>query len=312
MAVLTVMLMGFGTQASAQFAISDDEAATQRRERILENLKYQLPQLRGSFIVMGEITASDIDGLDEGSFMVNGRQSYSFLVTSDDATLYLLSADPIDVSLSSEDIAAALEEERQAAARQAAERHQELTAFAANMPVRGNPDAPVTIFEFSDFQCPYCARGFTTVEQILEEYPNDVKFVYLHFPLENHPWAMPAAIAAVCAAEQGDNAFWILHDSYFRNQRTINPSNVLDASREFLAVSGSGIDLSVWSTCAGDTESEDYQQASAAIASSMTTGSTYGVEGTPGFFVNGHFINGALPLETFEELIDEILEEAGR
>ena len=99
--VLAVLLLGFGTQASAQFAISDEEAATQRSERILENLKYQIPQLRGSYIVMGEITSSDIDGLDEGSFIVNSQQSYKFLVTSDDTTLYLLSADPIDVSLSS-------------------------------------------------------------------------------------------------------------------------------------------------------------------------------------------------------------------
>ena len=104
-AALAVLLPGLATAASAQFAISDDEAATQRSERILENLKYQLPQLRGSYIVMGEITSSDIAGLDEGSFVVNGRQNYNFLITSDDATLYLLSADPIDVSLSSAEIA---------------------------------------------------------------------------------------------------------------------------------------------------------------------------------------------------------------
>ena len=310
MAVLAVLLMGFGAQASAQFAISDEEAAAQRSERILENLRYQLPQLRESFIVMGEITGTDIDGLDEGSFTVNGRQSYNFLVTTDDATLYLLSADPIDVSLSTADIAAAMEEESQAAARQAEERHQELTAFAVGMPARGNPDAPVTIFEFSDFQCTYCSRAFGTVEQILEKYPDDVKFVYLHFPLDNHPWAMPAAIASVCAAEQNDDAFWTLHDNYFRNQTTLNANNIVEMSRGFL--SASDLDLDAWSICAGDAESEAHQAASMAVQSALAAGSTYGVSGTPGFFVNGHFLNGALPLGTFEVLIDEILEGGGR
>ena len=312
LAVLTTLFMGSATQASAQLAISDDEAATQRTDLILENLMYQLPQLRGSYVVMGEITASDIDGLDEGSFIVNGGQSYNFLVTDDDATLYLLSGEPVDVSMSTADIAAALEEERLAAERERLERHQELTAFVEGIPVRGNPDAPVTIVEFSDFQCPYCARGFTTVEQILGKYPADVKFVYLHYPLPNHPWARPAAIAAVCAAEQDDNAFWTLHDSYFDNQQTINLSNVLDISREFLDVSGSSIDFDVWSDCASNTESEAYQAAAATVARTLATGDTYGVSGTPGFFVNGHFINGAQPLNTFEELIEGILEEGGR
>ena len=277
---------------------------------IAENWKYQIPQLRELYIVMGEITSSDIDGLEVGSFTVNGQQSYKFLVTSDDAQLYLLAAEPIDVSLSAEDIAAAMGEEKKAAAKEAEERHEELNAFAAGMPLRGNPDAPVTIIEFSDFQCPYCARGFATVEQILEKYPDDVKFVYLHFPLGNHPWAKPAAIASVCAAQQDADAFWTLHDNYFRNQRALNQANVLDKSREYLA--GSSIDFDVWSTCAGDTESEAYQGASMAIESAMATASKHGVTGTPGFFVNGNFLNGAQPLETFEELINEIKEEAAQ
>ena len=308
-AVLAVLFMGCNTQVNGQAAGSDDDA-TPRKERILENLKYQIPQLRELYIVMGEITPSDIDGVDQGSFIVNGQQNYKFLVTSNDEKLYLLAADPIDVSMTAEDIAAAMEEEKQAADAQAQKRHEELNAFAAGMPVRGNPDAPVTIIEFSDFQCPYCARGFTTVEQILEKYPDDIKFVYLHFPLGNHPWAKPAAIASVCAAQQDGDAFWTLHDNYFRNQRAMTPANVLTKSREFLA--GSNIDFDTWSTCAGDPDSEAYKGASMAVESAMATGSKYGVTGTPGFFVNGHFLSGAQPLETFEELIVQIKEEAAQ
>ena len=306
-ATLAVLLMSCNTQVNGQTAESDDEL-TPRKEQILENLKYQIPQLREVYIVMGEFTESEIGGLDQGSFTVNGRQTYKFLVTDDNEKLYLLAAEPIDVSMSADEIAVAMEEERKAAALAAQERAQELNAFAAGFPVRGNPDAPVTILEFSDFQCPYCARGFTTIEQLLEKYPDDVKFVYLHLPLGNHPWAKPAAIASVCAAQQDDDAFWTLHDNYFRNQRILTPNNVLEKSREFLA--GSTIDFDTWATCAGDTESEAYQGASMAVESSMATANKFGVSGTPGFFVNGHFLNGAQPLETFEELIKQIKEDA--
>ena len=306
-AVMAALLMGCNTQVNGQAA---DESSEQRKAKILENLKYQIPQIRDVYLVMGELTDSGIDGLDQGSFTINGQQTHKFLVTTDDATLYLLAADPIDVSLSADEIAAAMEEERQAAAQEALDRHTELAAFAAGMPVRGNPDAPVTIIEFSDFQCPYCARGFTTVEQILEKYPEDVKFVYLHFPLGNHPWATPAAIAAVCTAQQDAEAFWTLHDNYFRNQRAINANNVLDKSREFLA--GSGIDFDTWATCAEDKESEAYKGAALAVESSMTTGSKFGVTGTPGFFVNGHFLSGAKPLEEFDALIAQAKADAAQ
>ena len=81
-------------------------------------------------------------------------------------------------------------------------------------PVKGNQNAKVTIVEFSDFECPYCARAFPTVQQILKEYPNDVKFVYKHLPLNNiHPKAQKAAEAAACAQDQGK--FWEYHDKLF-------------------------------------------------------------------------------------------------
>ena len=306
-AVMAALLMGCNTQVNGQAA---DESSEQRKAKILENLKYQIPQIRDVYLVMGELTDSGIDGLDQGSFTINGQQTHKFLVTTDDATLYLLAADPIDVSLSADEIAAAMEEERQAAAQEALDRHTELAAFAAGLPVRGNPDAPVTILEFSDFQCSYFARGFTTVEQILEKYPEDVKFVYLHFPLGNHPWAMPAAIAAVCAAQQDADAFWTLHDNYFRNQRSININNVFNKSLTFLA--GSDIDLETWATCAEDKESDAYQGAALAVESSMATGSKFGVTGTPGFFVNGQFLSGAKPLAEFEAAIAQAKEDAAQ
>ncbi len=309
--LFAVLLLGGISEANAQFASSADDLSSERQTRILANLKFQIPQLRDLQVVMGEIVASEHGGLDEGSFGVNGQQ-YHFLVTGDDTRLFMLAGEPLDVSMSSEDIAAALDEEQRAAALAEHEVHLELAAFAEGMPVRGNPNASVTIFEFSDFQCPYCARAFTTVEQILERYPNDVKFVFLHYPLPNHPWAKPAAIATICAAEQDDEAFWALHDGYFRDQDDVNVGNVLAIGGDFLEASGRDVDMAVWTNCASNAESETYQAAAIEVEQSLAAGNTYGVSGTPGFFVNGKFVNGAQPIETFEVVIDEALQLSGR
>jgi len=174
------------------------------------------------------------------------------------------------------------------------------------MASRGPDDAPVTIFEFSDFQCPYCARGFDTVEELLQRYPEEIRFVYLHYPLSNHNWAKPAAIASICAANQDDEAFWPLHDSYFRNQGDITPETVIEDSRRHLE--GTGIDLDLWQTCALDMESADYLYAEAKVEASMEAAERdFGVTGTPAFFINGQRLSGAHPIETFEEIVQELL-----
>jgi protein-disulfide isomerase len=284
-------------------ALAQDADAA-RKARILANLKLAFPQLEKMNIVIGDIGPSEYEGLDEGSFTMNtqrGAQTQSFFVTKDDKKLYMVSGKPIDVSRSEEEINAELAKAKAAAAQQAATRQQQLEEMIAGLPMRGNPDAPVTIVEFSDFQCPYCSRGANTVEQILEKYPDDVKFVFKHFPLSFHPWAKPASIAAHCAAQQDHDAFWTLHDEYFKNQQQITPLNVLANSKEYLG--DSGIDMAVWSTCAENKETEEYKAAAAAVDADMASGQKLGVSGTPGFFVNGHFLSGAQPIAAFEPLI---------
>ncbi len=290
--LLLLPLAAVAQKDSGTTAKGDQEA---RKARILANLTAKFPPLAQANVVMGDIKPSDYQGLDQGSFQINGKPQ-EFLVSSDDTKLYFIS-EPIDVSRSKDEIEAEQ-------AKQAAEREKQLAEAIQGMPVRGNADAPVTIVEFSDFQCPYCERGFQTVEQILQKYPNDVKFVYKHFPLvQIHPWAKPAAIAAVCATEQDPKAFWTLHDSFFQNQKDINPGNVLDKAKGFLA--DSGIDLDKWSTCATDASSDAHKAAEAKVDESIKTGESLGVQGTPGFFVNGHFLNGAQPLSAFEPLIQQ-------
>ena len=284
----------------AQSSMADASGDAARKEKILSNLKLKFPQLEQMGVEMGDIAASNYDGLDEGFFTVRGRQQ-KFLVAKDDTALYLVQGEPIDVSMTADQVKAELDKRAEEEARQAVERAEKLEAAIEGLPFRGSADAPVTIVEFSDFQCPYCTRGAATVEEILEKYPNDVKFVFKHFPLNFHPWAKPASIASICAGNQNGEAFWTLHDKYFEEQKQLTPENVLAKSREYLG--GSGIDMAAWTACAEDTDSEEYKAASAQVDADMALGQSMGVTGTPGFFVNGEFLNGAQPLTAFEPLI---------
>ena len=176
------------------------------------------------------------------------------------------------------------------------------------MPGKGPADAPITIVEFSDFQCPYCANAAESIEKVLENNSSDVRLVYVHFPLESiHPWARPASIASICAANQSEDAFWTLHDAFFQNQGEMNVANIVSESTNFLA--NSGIDMDTWKTCASDVNSESYKAASAAVDLSLQIGVSNGVSSTPGFFVNGHYISGAQSPELFQELIDKARSE---
>lgn len=305
---LAIGLMACNLALGPGSAQADDTNGDARKARILSNLKLQFPQLADLSPVMGEIKGSGIAGLDEGSFVVGGRQTQKFLVTGDNKKLWLIGADPIDVSKTDDQIAAENKERDAAAATEAIKRAADLDAAIQGQPFRGKADAKITVVEFSDFQCPYCARGAQTMEQLVAKYPNDVKFVFKHFPLNFHPWAQPAAVAANCAAAQKPEAFWKLHDAYFANQKDITPQNVMDKSREYLK--DSGIDLAKFVACAEDKDTEEYKKTAAAVNADMTLGGRLGVSGTPGYFVNGHFLNGAMPIENFDAIITKI--QAGK
>lgn len=298
-ACAALVVSAFAGSAAAQDAAKDDA----RKNQILGNLKLNMPQLAEMEPTMGDIKPSSIDGLDEGTFNVRGRP-YSFLVTNDNKKLWLLQGEAMDVSRGEEEIKVELAKREEEKKKEAAERLTKLNESLEGRPFRGKEDAAVTIVEFSDFQCPYCTRGAATVEQILEKYPDDVKFVFQHFPLNFHPWAKPAAIAANCAANQNHDAFWTLHDAYFKNQKQLKPENVVAESKKYLGTD-SGIDIAVWEKCAGDTSSAEYQAEAAKVDADMAFGQSMGVSGTPGFFVNGEFLNGAQPITAFVPLIEK-------
>jgi protein-disulfide isomerase len=305
LALLTLTPLLFSTAACGQ--ASGEAPDAELEARILSNLVFEFPQLGQNRIDLGPIEPSGTPGLSEGTFTINGQQTENFLL-SDSGQLYILAAPPVDASRTPEDLAAARAEREAAAAAEVAERRDALDAVVADLPLRGNPDADITIVEFSDFQCPYCARAANTVEEVIEKHGDDVRFAYLQYPLGNHPWARPASIAALCAAQQDDDAFWALHDGYFANQRSLNVGNVVEQSRGYLA--GSGLDMGQWSTCVEDPDSEAHEQAVAQLEEQVALAESYGVTGTPGFFVNGRFVNGAQPLSTFDAMIESAREDS--
>jgi protein-disulfide isomerase len=166
-------------------------------------------------------------------------------------------------------------------------------------PAQGAEDAAVTIIEFSDFQCPYCARFDTeTLPQILSNYGDRVRFVYRDFPLTSlHANAVKAAEASECADDQGK--YWEYHDLLFQNQSALD-----DASLKSYAAS-LGLDTAAFDECL-DSDSKVSE-----IQKDFQDGSAAGVQGTPAFFVNGILIEGAQPYTVFQSAIEAALAENG-
>jgi protein-disulfide isomerase len=160
-------------------------------------------------------------------------------------------------------------------------------------PIRGPKVAPVTIVEYSDFHCPFCRRVQPTLLQLLAKYPTQVRLIYKHLPLDNlHPQARKFAEASWCAAEQ--NRFWQFHDAVYAEA---NPTGV-----PLSALAGkSGLDVAQFESCVTSGKAAPIVQAQA------DEGARHGVNGTPGFFINGRPLSGAVPYETFVRLIDEEL-----
>ncbi len=162
---------------------------------------------------------------------------------------------------------------------------------AAVGPTRGATGAPVTIVEFSDFQCPYCGRAEPTMKRILEAYPGKVRIVYKDFPLPGHDNAPKAAEAAHCAADQGK--YWEMHDKMFDRQRALEVDHLKAYAREIGVGDGPRFDACL----DGSVKAKD-------VEASARAGADVGVHSTPSFFINGRPLSGALPFESFQEIIE--------
>ena len=160
-------------------------------------------------------------------------------------------------------------------------------------PSRGPQDAKVTIIEFSDYQCPFSKRVQPTLEKILEKYPNDVKHVFKQHPLAFHKDAPLASEAALASGEQG--MFWQMQEIIFENQKKLKEDNLLDYAKEL------GLDLEQFKADLADHRYKPQVDREAQQAVKI------GATGTPAFFVNGRYLSGAKPLDSFVKVIDDEL-----
>ena len=163
-------------------------------------------------------------------------------------------------------------------------------------PYLGDEDAPIVIVEFSDFFCSFCKRHFDqTFTPILENYGQHIRYVYRDFA-QLTPESAPAAMAAECANEQG--AFWDFHNEFFENQQSLGREFYIATAEKF------GLDVDAFTTCLDEERYADEVQLD------IFDGQIEGVRGTPGFFINGKFLSGALPYTFFERAIKQGLDKA--
>lgn len=159
--------------------------------------------------------------------------------------------------------------------------------------VLGNKDAKVKVFEFSDFQCPYCSRFHTVMQELVKAYPNDVAWVFKNFPIESHPLGLPGAIAAECGGEQGK--FFEMADKIFAGQSGLTADKFNTFATEL------GLDLAKFKSCVAEERPKNK------IVADYQLGIDSGVQGTPTSFVNGEMVPGALPIESMKQMIDKLL-----
>ncbi len=166
--------------------------------------------------------------------------------------------------------------------------------------IRGDINAPITIIEYTDFECPYCERFHPTMEQVMEEYDGQVRWVLRHFPLSFHANANSAALATECAGEQGNDYFWEMGDALFDNRATLGSELYAQIASDI------GLNTTDFNDCM---ENEEYMDK---IEAQAQAGGAAGVSGTPGSFVidqNGNAIpiKGALPFSSVAAAIDSVL-----
>lgn len=184
------------------------------------------------------------------------------------------------------------EEAKEKAEMEAAYKNPYKPAIDDKTRIRGDKNAPITIVEYSDFQCPYCSRGFQVVEQVREKYGAKVRFVYKHLPLVAiHPFAMPAAKWQEAVAIQSPDKAWIFHDKMFQNQSQLGEDFFKKTVKEL------GLDVS---KAAKDADSKAVADK---IEADVKEAKSFGFTGTPGFLVNGVPLRGAYPPEDFDKII---------
>ncbi|HLH05248.1 MAG TPA: thioredoxin domain-containing protein [Bryobacteraceae bacterium] len=172
-----------------------------------------------------------------------------------------------------------------------------------DIPVGGSPslgpaNAPITVVEFSDFQCPYCAAAIPEIHALLKAYPAQVKLIFKQYPLEFHPQAALAAAAALAAQKQGK--FWQMHDALFAAHDQLSRDKIFELARQ------NGLDMKRFETDLGSTDVREE------IMRDVQDGDKAGVEGTPTLFINGQRYNGPILLSSLKPVFDAELKPGAK
>lgn len=237
-----------------------------------------------------DIKPSEVTGLSEGTLrLARGAQSQEvpFLISADGR--WFLRADPVDLTI--DPVQQVLSKIK----------------LGDDNPSRGAKDSPVTIVEYSDFQCPFCARAEEIVAgEVLKAYGDKVTFIYKQFPLTSiHPWAEPASLIGLCVYKVGGNAaYWKYHETVFKSQKDV-PAD--DPAAKLLGFAkDAGADQAKVKDCFEKGETKALVDATLAEAEEV------GVNSTPTFFINGKRLSGAQSLDAFKAIIDPELAKGGK
>ena len=270
--LLIASILTSGFKGSSKYSLSDQEAS----DLVVSYINTNVPQISAS--------SSGVEkesGLYKITLNVNGQQGESYL-SSDGKLLFpqvLKIEEPIEIP------------------QPTAQPSTVVDVSEDNDPFKGNENAPVTIIEFADFQCPFCKRFFDdALSQLEKEYINTgkVKLVYRDFPLTSiHPVAQKASEASECANEQGK--FWEYHDSIYNNQDSLSLENLKQWAVDLK------LDTNKFNDCLDSGKYEDE------VNNDLQDGVNAGVTGTPSFFINGKQLSGAQPFSAFKSVIDQEL-----
>ena len=287
--VLSLLLcLGCSAQSNPQSAPLD---VNQRIERQVHAYYNVPPDVN---VKIGARSASEFPNYDTVPVTLSRgekTQTMEFLVSKDGKTLIRMTR----IDLSEDPYAATMKK-----------------IDVSGRPVRGNPDAKVTIINYDDFECPFCARMHSTLmTEILPQYGDKIKIIYKDYPLTMHPWANHAANNANCLAKESGKGYWEFADYVHANQRAIN-GNQKDVQNSFSELDHLTLDIGKKNGAdAARLQACIKAQPDAMLKASVAEGDSIGVNATPTVFVNGERLEGAVDIEEVRAALNQRLLEAG-
>ncbi len=280
--VVAVFALAIGCQGSAPEQPTTATGGVDNKEEVSRRIAEYFGKsvTPGIILRVTDITPSDVPGWNKGTLEVSAgtnNQTMTFLVSKDGR--YFISGEVTDLTV--DPLKAVMDK-----------------IDLKGRPARGPADAKVTIVEYSDFQCPFCSRGYQIVEeQVMPEYEGKVRFYFKHLPLKSiHPWAEGASVATECAGQQSGDGFWKMYHAVFKGQRELNQDNLKEKVTQF--AKDAGLDAEKFSQCL------DSKEAAAQVEKDLAEAAAVGANSTPTFFINGRRLEGAQPLENFKSIID--------